>query len=349
MRELRGKHVPVCGRRVRGCAGFTLIELLVVIAIIGIILPGLLPPVQSDREEHNRQTAEVTLRLLWPCVLSFVQSTGHFPASFAQLDPDCLDAAGLLSAQVKQGYVFTMNGGGAAWQTSAEPVFAGITGSTTLVLDATGAVRGFPTPGSHQMRQEAFDKILIAAGSAAADLLALDRDATPQIRSFASDLATQFDLFRQLDANGDVHVSLLEILNFSPPPDDDLSRIVRAFLAEVAIQLKAKPGPGNETLKVSGGAKWENIPLGTLFDYASLCQLTTLLVHEPDDGDVADSLCEKLAAAKAAEERGDLGAKAGVLRAYLRQLSAQTDKTITRRHAFVLAALAKTLCADCFK
>ena len=96
-------------------------------------------------------------------------------------------------------------------------------------------------------------------------------------------------------------------------------------------------------MKLSGGAKWENIPLGTLFDYASLCQLTTQLVHEPDDGDVADSLCEKLAAAKAAEERGDLRGKAGSLRAYLHQLSAQTDKTITRRHAFVLAALATTL------
>ncbi len=58
---------------------------------------------------------------------------------------------------------------------------------------------------------------------------------------------------------------------------------------------------------------------------------------------MADSLCEKLAAAKAAEERGDLGAKAGSLRAYFHQLSAQTDKTITRRHGFVLAALAKTL------
>ncbi len=325
-------------------AGFTLIELLVVIAIIGILLPGLLNPVQTEREESNRQTAEQTSRLLWPCVLGFVQSTGHFPSSFAQLDPDCLNAAGLLSTQVKQGYAFTMTPEGASpWETSAEPVFCSLTGSTTLVLNARGAIRGFPTPGSGPLRREAFDKIRIAAGSAAADLLALHPDATPQIRGFSSDPATRFDVLRRLDADGDTRVTLLEVLQFAPVPEDGLRIPFRAFLDEIVRQLR--PGAGNESLKLHGGAKFEDVPLDppSLFEYVPLCHLTTLVVHERDDGEVADSLCEKLAAAKRAEERGDFPAEAGLLGAYLDQVAAQTDKTLTRRDASVLSALVKTL------
>jgi hypothetical protein len=74
--------------------------------------------------------------------------------------------------------------------------------------------------------------------------------------------------------------------------------------------------------------------------FASVCALTRFYVSTQD---VEDSLCEKLAAAEAADERGDEQAKQGALGAYVNQLDAQSGKSITSDAAAQLAALAGTL------
>jgi hypothetical protein len=80
------------------------------------------------------------------------------------------------------------------------------------------------------------------------------------------------------------------------------------------------------------------LSLATTFD--DLCRLTERLV---DDADVAASLCDKLAAAEAAAERGNMRAKNGILGAYRNQLAAQAGKSLTADEAALLASLSMTL------
>ena len=74
--------------------------------------------------------------------------------------------------------------------------------------------------------------------------------------------------------------------------------------------------------------------------YDDLCRLTRSYVTKTD---VADGLCDKLATAEAAEDAGDLKAKAGALKAYVNQLNAQTGKSITAAQAEILIGLATEL------
>jgi len=80
------------------------------------------------------------------------------------------------------------------------------------------------------------------------------------------------------------------------------------------------------------------LSLATTFD--DLCRLTERLV---DDADIAASLCDKLAAAEAAAERGNMRAKNGILGAYRNQLAAQAGKSLTADEAALLASLSMTL------
>jgi uncharacterized protein len=80
------------------------------------------------------------------------------------------------------------------------------------------------------------------------------------------------------------------------------------------------------------------LELQTTFD--GLCRATERAVSDPD---VAESLCDKLRAAEKADERGNAAAKAGALRAYVKQLRAQIGKTISAEDAELLIQLASTL------
>jgi uncharacterized protein len=80
------------------------------------------------------------------------------------------------------------------------------------------------------------------------------------------------------------------------------------------------------------------LELKTTFD--DLCRLTRSFVTKTD---VEDGLCDKLAAAKAADEAGDEKAKAGALNAYVKQVKAQTGKSLTAAQAATLIDLAGQL------
>jgi predicted extracellular nuclease len=74
--------------------------------------------------------------------------------------------------------------------------------------------------------------------------------------------------------------------------------------------------------------------------YADLCRLTRLYTSSPG---VADALCEKLATAEQAEAAGDLKTKANAIRSYVKQVQAQSGKTIAPDKAALLIQLANTL------
>jgi predicted extracellular nuclease len=76
----------------------------------------------------------------------------------------------------------------------------------------------------------------------------------------------------------------------------------------------------------------------TTFD--DLCRLTRSYVTKASIG---DGLCDKLAAAKAADAQGDSNAKSGALNAFVRQVQAQIGKALTAAQAATLIDLAGQL------
>jgi hypothetical protein len=74
--------------------------------------------------------------------------------------------------------------------------------------------------------------------------------------------------------------------------------------------------------------------------FDSLCALTKAYV---DKADVAQSLCDKLAAAKDAAAKGNTKTKQNILGAYVNQVEAQSGKSMTQAEAAILIALAKQL------
>jgi hypothetical protein len=74
--------------------------------------------------------------------------------------------------------------------------------------------------------------------------------------------------------------------------------------------------------------------------FASLCDLTRTLVTKAD---VAQSLCDKLVAAAAADAAGDTKKSENILAAYRKQVDAQTGKAITTANAALLEQLSLEL------
>jgi hypothetical protein len=74
--------------------------------------------------------------------------------------------------------------------------------------------------------------------------------------------------------------------------------------------------------------------------YGSLCALTQRYAEKSG---IAASLCAKLRAADAAAARGDDLARDGVLDAYVQEVAAQADKSISAEHAAILSRLALLL------
>lgn len=83
-----------------------------------------------------------------------------------------------------------------------------------------------------------------------------------------------------------------------------------------------------------------DLQVNALATFEGVCAVTRELVSKAG---VASSLCAKLDAAQAAADRGDANAKAGVLGAYIDEVTAQTGKSITAADAALLIGLAREL------
>ncbi len=134
-------------------SGFTLIELLVVIAIIGILLPGLLPPVQQDRHRRNEMRAEAILKTICVAQTAFARTDPDgdgqpdYARSVRELAHFGLIDPGFLRRKEAAGYRFDVHGSldarGAAfdWYGTAVPVYAEKTGCGSFHIDRDDVIR----------------------------------------------------------------------------------------------------------------------------------------------------------------------------------------------------------------
>ena len=138
--------------------------------------------------------------------------------------------------------------------------------------------------------------------------------------------------------------ALDETVNITCSATDNLSGILSSTCKNITGPAFTFP-LGTNTFKVtatdkSGNVGQSSISFTVTLSFDSLCILTHQWISKAS---VANSLCAKLDAAKAAAARGDWKAKAGILAAYLNEVSAQSGKSLTVEQAALLAQLASGL------
>jgi prepilin-type N-terminal cleavage/methylation domain-containing protein len=344
--------------RLRRSAGFTLIELLAAVAIIAVLIALLLPVIQRRREAYAEAKAAENLTTLLLASNEYFALTGHYPNALADLRGLSATPAGgnyplnlLLTTGRADGYRFVLDADGdgdvdgADFLVVAEPEYPGITGGLTLTIGADGTITHVQTPGADASRERMFDNIRAKAGETVVNLLNLNPSAYTQVRGYSQSPATVASVLQTLDGNDDNRVSINEVRFANTTFDDQaLRNPLQGFLDFVAQEMKwdslsqeaqafiATDLPG--TLNVAS-------PEPELFSYDGLGRLTQ--TYSITVGPDINSLCANLAAAEAAERRGDQQGKAIAISAYQTAVRAQIGHSLTRNQASILMALSKTL------
>ncbi|MEN3332255.1 MAG: hypothetical protein V7641_1620 [Blastocatellia bacterium] len=330
--------------------GFTLIELLVAIAIIAVLIALLLPAIQRVREEYAKNMAAANLQALMVASNEYFNRTGSYPDELGDLARFCASNPGSCSLNVELlsgragGYNVIMANTEGDFHIMAEPEQPGISGSVTLTIDRNGMITNAPTPGADEARQRVFDGLQAKAADTVVQLLAMDTDATSQIREYtgattvnAGTLANVFDL---LDTDNDGLITINEVVAYDNTPGA-FSSTTNGFLTQVYRDLKWD-NLGEQDRQAIGVTMAElDTTQPLLFTYDGLSNLTRILIHWGDGNDAA--LIAKLEAAEAAEANGNLNRKAKSLKQYRKLVKAEIGKSLTRTNANMLIAISNTL------
>jgi prepilin-type N-terminal cleavage/methylation domain-containing protein len=326
-------------------AGFTLIELLVVIAIIAVLIAQLLPTVQSARETTARMMAQDNLQQLSGAANAFRNQSGAFPRSLADLavfcaaNPDRCSLDPALASGQKGGYFYFVSNA----TVGAEPIYPGITGAVTLLIDQEGNLRTFATPGADEARQRMLNNIRDAGAEKIAELLDMDSSSLGSVRDFVRSPENTHLAFDRIDrgdenrsGNGNGLVSVDEILNFRVGPEIPLDSFLDAVSREMRLELLSSEERMAIGVSLSG---LQGNP-GEILDFNGLCSLTQLYVSEQG---TANQLCAKLIAARNAAEHGNPEVRDRFLTDYINDVEAQIHRTVTKRKGITLITITKTL------